>query len=78
MNPATIIVILISLATFNYIVNNLNNKIIDIYKSPIFKIIFLFGIYYYGDINIYITILYAIFYIYMGQKIQEKELLYKI
>jgi hypothetical protein len=78
MNPATIIVILISLAIFNYIVNNLNHTIINIYKKPIFKIIFLFGIYYYGDINIYITMLYAIFYIYLGQKIQEKELLYKI
>ena len=78
MNPATIIVILISLAIFNYIINNLNYQIINIYKNPVFKLIFLFGIYYYGDLNIYITILYAIFYIYLGQKIQEKELLYKI
>ena len=78
MNPATIIVILISLAIFNYIINNLNYQVINIYKNPIFKLIFLFGIYYYGDLNIYITILYAIFYIYLGQKIQEKELLYKI
>lgn len=78
MNSATVIVILISLAIFNYIVNNLNHRVINIYKNPIFKLIFLFGIYYYGDLNIYITILYAIFYIYLGQKILEKELLYKI
>jgi hypothetical protein len=78
MTIVTIIFILLNLAFFNYLINNLNDKIINIYKNPIFKLIFLFGLYYYGDINIYITILYAIFYIYLGQKILEKELLYKI
>ena len=71
-------IILISLVLFNYLINNLNYKIINIYKNPIFKFLFLFGLYYYGDINIYITIIYALFYIYLGQKIQEKELLYNI
>jgi hypothetical protein len=78
MTIVTIIFILLNLAFFNYLINNLNDKIINIYKNPIFKLIFLFGLYYYGDINIYITILYSIFYIYLGQKILEKELLYKI
>lgn len=78
MNLMTNFIILISLVLFNYLINNLNYKIINIYKNPIFKFLFLFGLYYYGDINIYITIIYALFYIYLGQKIQEKELLYNI
>jgi hypothetical protein len=46
-----------------------------IYKSPIFKLIFLFGIYLYGDKDIILTLLLAIFYISLGQQIQKNELL---
>lgn len=52
-----------------------NNKIISIYKNPVFKLIFMFGIYLYGDKNIVLTLLIAMYYIYLGQKIQENELL---
>jgi hypothetical protein len=50
------------------------NKIIAIYKNPIFKLIFIFGIYIYGEKDIILTLLFAMFYIYLGQKIQENEL----
>jgi len=78
MNPGTIIIILILFLFFNYLKNNLNNRIIAIYKNPIFKIIFLLVLYYYGYYNIYLTIIIALYYIYLGQIIQEKELLYRI
>jgi len=51
-----------------------NKEIITIYKSPIFKLIFLFGIYLYGNDNIIFTLIYAMYYIYLGQKIQKIEL----
>jgi hypothetical protein len=78
MNPGTIIIILVLFLSFNYIKDNLNNKIIALYKNPILKIILLLGLYYYGYYNIYITLMVALYYIYLGQLIQEKELLYKI
>jgi hypothetical protein len=51
-----------------------NNIIIAIYKNPIFKLVFLFGIYLYGEKDIVLTLLFAMYYIYLGQKIQENEL----
>jgi hypothetical protein len=51
-----------------------NDKIVTIYKNPIFKLIFLFGIYLYGEKDIVLTLLFAMYYIYLGQKIQENEL----
>ena len=57
------------------IVLNNNDKIIIIYKNPIFKLIFLFGIYLYGEKDIVLTLLISLYYIYLGQIIQEKELL---
>ena len=51
-------------------------KLINIvYKNPIFKLIFLFGIYLYGDNDVVFTLLCAMYYIYLGQNIQQKELL---
>ncbi len=55
--------------------NNLSYIIIRIYKSPIFKLIFLFGIYLYGDKDMILTLLLAILYISLGQQIQKNELL---
>jgi len=78
MNSGTIIIILVLFLFFNYLKDNLNSKIIAIYKNPIFKIIFLLGLYYYGYYNIYLTIIITLYYIYLGQIIQEKELLYNI
>jgi len=78
MKIITFISILLSYLIFNYLLNNLNNDIIAIYKNPLFKILFLFGLYYFGNNNIYLTIIFSIYYIYLGQKIQEKELLHNI
>jgi hypothetical protein len=78
MNSTTIVLILLTFLLFNYLKDNLTKQIISYYKSPIFKIIFLLGLYYYGTVNIYLTLIFALYYIYIGQLIQEKELLYKI
>ena len=78
MNSTTFIILLLSFIIFIYIKDNLTSSMIAIYKNPIFKMIFLFALYYYGNINIYFTIVLAIYYIFIGQKIQEKELLYNI
>lgn len=60
---------------FYYIDKNLDNKIINIYKNPIFKLIFLFGLYYYFENDKYLTFLLGIFYIYLNQRIKEVELM---
>ena len=54
---------------------NKNKKIITIYKNPVFKLIFLFGIFLYGDNDHVLSLLSAVFYVYIGQKIQEIELI---
>ena len=51
-----------------------NDVIIAIYKNPIFKLIFLFGIYLFGNNDGILTLLIAMYYIYLGQKIEEREL----
>lgn len=60
---------------FYYINQNLDNKIINIYKNPIFKLIFLFGLYYYSEYDKYLTFLLGIYYIYLNQRIKEIELM---
>jgi len=52
-----------------------NNEIIAIYKNPVFKLIFLFGIYLYGEKDVVLALLISMYYVYLGQKIQETELL---
>lgn len=52
-----------------------NNEIIAIYKNPVFKLIFLFGIYLYGEKDVILALLISMYYVYLGQKIQETELL---
>jgi hypothetical protein len=61
-----------------YYADHINDEIIYFYKNPIFKIIFLFGLYAFGNNNIYMALFLAFYYIYFNQKIQEKELLFKI
>jgi hypothetical protein len=78
MNSTTIVLILLTFLLFNYLKDNLSTQIISYYKNPLFKIVFLLGLYYYGTVNIYLTLIFALYYIYIGQLIQEKELLYKI
>jgi hypothetical protein len=73
-----IIIYFISLIIFSYILNNLNFTIINIYNYPIFKLVFLFSIYIYGTYDPILTLLLAIYYVYLGQKIKEKESLYNI
>lgn len=45
-----------------------------VYKNPIFKLVFLFGIYLYGNNDVVFTLLSAMYYVYLGQNIQQKEL----
>ena len=72
------IIYLFVLFMFYYIDKNLDDKIINIYKNPIFKLIFLFGLYYYSEYDKYLTILLGIYYIYLNQKIKEVELMENI
>jgi hypothetical protein len=67
-----------SLIIFSGILYNLNITIINIYNYPIFKLIFLFGLYTFGNYDPILLLLLAIYYVYLGQVIKEKELLYNI
>jgi len=73
MNALLYIICIVIFVLTDTILNK-NNQIIVIYKNPIFKLIFLFLIYLYGNNDIILTLLSAIYYVYLGQKIQEKEL----
>jgi hypothetical protein len=73
MNALLYIICIVIFVLTDTILNK-NNQIIVIYKNPIFKLIFLFLIYLYGNNDIVLTSLFAIYYVYLGQKIQEKEL----
>lgn len=68
-----IILYIISILLIIFIELKLDNMIIKIYKNPIFKLIFLFMIYLYGENNIIFTILSSTYYIYLDQKIKENE-----
>ncbi len=70
-----ILLYIITFLVFYLIDSNLNKSLITIYKSPIFKLIFLFAIYLYGEKDYILSLLTAVFYVYIGQKIQEIELL---
>lgn len=69
---------IVSFAIYIYFKDNLPQVVKSIYKNPIFKIVFLLSLYYYGNTNIPITLLLAIYYVSLGQIIQEKELLHNI
>ena len=58
--------------------NKTNKTIIWLYKNPIFKLLFLFGLFLYGHNDYVLTIIFAVFYIYLGQLIQHIELLENI
>jgi len=61
--------------TYLYISFDVPEHIINIYKNPIFKIIFLLGLYFFGYENIQFTFFLAINYVGLGLKIQNQELL---
>lgn len=67
-----------SLIIFILLIKNLKPIFIKIYKNSIFKLIFLFGLYLFGNNDITMTLLLSIYYIYLGQIIQEIELLKNI
>ena len=61
--------------TYLYISFEVPECIINIYKNPIFKIIFLLGLYFFGYENIHLTFFLAINYVGLDLKIQNQELL---
>jgi hypothetical protein len=77
-NNIVLLIYIISFAIYIYYKDNLPQIVKTIYKNPIFKIVFLLSLYYYGNTNIPITLLLAIYYVSLGQVIQEKELLHNI
>lgn len=77
-NNMVLFIYIVSFAIYIYFKDNLPQVVKSIYKNPIFKIVFLLSLYYYGNTNIPITLLLAIYYVSLGQIIQEKELLHNI
>jgi hypothetical protein len=77
-NNMVLFIYIVSFAIYIYFKDNLPQVVKSIYKNPIFKIVFLLSLYYYGNRNIPITLLLAIYYVSLGQIIQEKELLHNI
>ena len=70
-----IILICTFIYTYLYISFDIPEFIINIYKNPIFKIIFLLGLYFFGYENIYFTFFLAINYVGLDLKIQNQQLL---
>ena len=73
-----VLIYISSLTIFILLIKNLKPMFIKIYKNSIFKLIFLFGLYLFGNNDITMTLLLSIYYIYLGQIIQEIELLKNI
>ena len=48
--------------------------IIDLYNNPIFKIIFMMSLYFFGHLNIKLMFFLAINFVGLGLKIQNQEL----
>ena len=69
------LLICVFIYTYMYVSFDIPNYIINIYNSPIFKIIFLLGLYFFGYENIQLTLFLAINYVGLGLKIQNQELL---
>ena len=74
-NNKYIILICIFIYTYIYISFDIPEFIVTIYKNPIFKVIFLLGLYFFGYENIMFTLFIAVNYIGIGLKIQTQELL---
>ena len=69
------LLICVFIYTYMYISFDIPDYIIIIYNNPIFKIIFLLGLYFFGYENIQLTLFLAINYVGLGLKIQNQELL---
>lgn len=80
LNIVIILNFLIIYLLYTYFLVNkkIPSIIINIYKNPIFKIIFLFSLYVYGNYNIPISLFLTLNYIGLGQIIQEKELMFNL
>ena len=72
---AVLLFIFAFIYTYLYVSFEIPEYIINIYKNPIFKIIFLLGLYFFGYNNVYLTFFLAINYVGLGLKIQNNELL---
>ena len=74
-NQLYIILICVFIYTYMNVSFDVPENIILIYKNPIFKIIFLLGLYFFGYKNILFTFFLAVNYIGIGLKIQNQELI---
>jgi hypothetical protein len=78
-NIIFLLLIIISIYFYSKInSSNIPDSFIIIYKNPLFKIIFLLLLYFYGNYNIPLTLFLAINYIGLGQIIQHQELMENI
>jgi hypothetical protein len=80
LNIILILNFLIVYLLYNYLIikQKIPPIVVKIYKDPIFKIIFLFTLYAYGNLNIPLSIFLGLNYIGLGQIIQEKELMFNL
>jgi hypothetical protein len=69
------LLICVFIYTYIYVSFDIPDYIIKIYNNPIFKIIFLLGLYFFGYENIQLTLFLAINYVGLGLKIQNQELI---
>jgi hypothetical protein len=76
MNKLLLYIFIIIIYTL--LIEKMNLTIINIYKNPIFKFIFLYFLCIYGYQDTGLILLLALLYIHMDQEIKRIELLYNI
>ena len=70
-----IILLCVIIYIYLFLSNEVPKKVINIYKNPVFKVIFLMTLYFFGYYNIYLTLFLAINYVVLDLKIKNQELL---
>ena len=76
-NTDYIYIIIYIAIIYSYIFMSFNIPIfiIDLYNNPIFKIIFMLSLYFFGNQNIKLMLFLAINFVGLGLKIQNQELI---
>lgn len=75
INYIYLIIYCIIIYTYIFVAFDIPVFIINIYNYPIFKIIFLMGLYFFGHLNIELMFFLAINFVGLGLKIQNQELI---
>jgi hypothetical protein len=73
-----IVLFLFSVYVYTLINEKINDKVVNIYKNPIFKVVFLLTLYAYGHYDPIISLVLATFYVMLDFNIKKQDLLFKI